>query len=138
MGKEEPKLVDLEEIDYEDLRAYLSDLPMTWYPDLIRAMVEAAYKKEVFVRPQGCSTMVQNWEKGIHQHYGTLSKIKLGMTRDEVVAALDEPDAKGGKTRKYPTPCIFKYGDVELHFQPWKNGKLAMVWDEGREIILLK
>jgi hypothetical protein len=36
------------QLSYEQLRAYLRDLPMTWYPDLLRSMVEAAYEKKVF------------------------------------------------------------------------------------------
>lgn len=48
--------------EYEKLRAMLEDLPMTWYPDLLRAMTEAAYKKNVFV-PGGASNFVREVEK---------------------------------------------------------------------------
>jgi hypothetical protein len=44
-------------INYEELRAGLMNLPDTWYPDLIRALVEASYKKGVW-KPNGCSTFV--------------------------------------------------------------------------------
>ncbi len=48
--------------NYEDLRTQLGQLPSTWYPDLIRALVEAAYKKNVFV-PGGASRLVHGFEK---------------------------------------------------------------------------
>lgn len=44
--------------NYEQLRYELKKLPMTWYPDLIRALVEAAYEKNVFV-PNHASVFVQ-------------------------------------------------------------------------------
>jgi hypothetical protein len=62
-----------------------------------------------------------------------LTNVRLGMTRDEVVAVIGEPDAKGGTSRKYPTPSIYKYGDIELHFQGWKDGILCLIWDEANE-----
>jgi len=123
-------------VSYEELRKHLTELPPTWYPDLIRAMAEASYKKNVFKVPFGCSTFIKHLEK--EWHYDILSKIKLGMTREEVVAILGEPDAKGGSTRKYPTPSVFKYGDVEIHFQGWKKGTLTFVWDEKMEVSLLR
>jgi hypothetical protein len=45
-----------------------------------------------------------------------VQKVKIGMTREEVRAALGEPDATGATSRKYPIPAIWKYGEVELHF----------------------
>ncbi len=65
-----------------------------------------------------------------------LAKVKLGMTREEVVAAVGEPDDKGATSRKYPTPSVYKYGDIELHFLPWKNGTLDTIWDEANERVI--
>jgi hypothetical protein len=48
--------------NYEELRSYLEDLPLTWYPDLLRAMVEAAYNKDVFM-PGGASKFVEHIER---------------------------------------------------------------------------
>jgi hypothetical protein len=61
------------------------------------------------------------------------------MTREEVVAALGPPDDVGVTSRKYPTPAIYKYGAIELHFEPWKNGKLIRAYteDERRNGIVL-
>lgn len=46
---------------YTKLREHLTNLPMTWYPDLIRAVVLAAYDKGVFV-PGGASEYVKGIE----------------------------------------------------------------------------
>lgn len=48
--------------NYESLRQELSELPMTWYPDLIRAMIEAAIKKKVFLKG-GATRFVRDVEK---------------------------------------------------------------------------
>lgn len=37
-------------VDYDDLVEGLSDLPITWYPALIKKMVEVAYEKKVFLK----------------------------------------------------------------------------------------
>ena len=50
---------------YTDLRHTLSNLPLTWYPDLIRALVTEAYRLNVFVRPHGCSTLVKGIEENV-------------------------------------------------------------------------
>jgi hypothetical protein len=52
----------MENAEYESLRSALSNLPDTWYPDLLRAMVNAAYSKNVFVEG-GASTLVKKFEK---------------------------------------------------------------------------
>ena len=51
--------------------------------------------------------------------------LSKGMTRTEVVTVLGEPDNTGGTSRKYRTPCIYVYGDIELTFESWKEGKLV-------------
>lgn len=65
-------------------------------------------------------------------------KIKPGITRQEVIAILGEPDDWGGTSRKYPTPSVFKYGTVQLYFQPWKDGRLIYAADyaDGRRVEL--
>ena len=48
---------------YEDLKRNLQDLPATWYPALIVAMVEAAYSKRVFVDLNGASNLIRQFEQ---------------------------------------------------------------------------
>lgn len=67
-----------------------------------------------------------------------LAKVKSNMTREEVKAILGEPDAEGVTSRKYPTPCVYKYGEIELHFLPWKNGTLTTVYTEKYLLWVLK
>jgi hypothetical protein len=70
-----------------------------------------------------------------------LNRIRIGMTRDEVTAVLGPPDDVGGTSRKYRTPSIYKYGVIELHFEPWKSGKLVMAYtedEEGNGVVLLQ
>lgn len=59
-----------------------------------------------------------------------LLKVKLGMTREEVKAALGEPTDISIGSRKYPRPCVWKYGDIELHFEYPIDGGLWMVYTE--------
>ena len=70
-----------------------------------------------------------------------LSRVSVGMTRDEVVAALGPPDDMGGTSRKYRTPRVYRYGRIEVYFEPWKAGRLHMVYtedDEGNGHVLLE
>lgn len=47
----------------------------------------------------------------------SITGLRVGMSREEVVALLGVPDQEGGTSRKYRTPSIFKYGNVEFHFE---------------------
>jgi hypothetical protein len=53
-----------------------------------------------------------------------LSKARIGMSREEVVSTFGEPDLRGGTSRKYRTPSVFRYGRVEFWFEQWKSGGL--------------
>ena len=62
-------------------------------------------------------------------HSGDFASVRLGMTREEVRARLGEPDDTGGALRKQRIPLVWKYGEVELHFQP--SGELFLIyWDD--------
>ena len=50
-------------------------------------------------------------------------RVRLGMTRSELHQLLGRPDQEGGTSRKYPVPCIYKYGDVEFVFPVAKSAK---------------
>jgi hypothetical protein len=62
-----------------------------------------------------------------------LRRIRIGMTRAQVVAALGAPTDTGCKSRKYKTPAIYKYGNIELHFEPWKAGRLVRAYTEDAQ-----
>ena len=66
---------------------------------------------------------------------GIIDRVKIGMTRDEVAKAIGPPDDHGGTNRKYRTPSIYKYGAIELRFEPWKDGRSvwASVWELALE-----
>lgn len=53
---------------------------------------------------------------GTNETMKVTDKIRVGMTREEVVSILGEPDAEARTTRKYRRPLIYKYGDMEIHF----------------------
>ena len=48
---------------YDDLRSFLEGLPITWYPDLVRAMVQASYRMGVW-NPKGASRFISDVENG--------------------------------------------------------------------------
>jgi hypothetical protein len=49
---------------------------------------------------------------------GEFGPVRLGMTRDDLVRTLGEPADLGGASRSQPRPPIWRYGDVEFHFDP--------------------
>jgi len=70
-----------------------------------------------------------------------VGKLRVGMTRKDVVHVLGLPDHIGGTSRKHKIPSVYKYGDIELHFGPSEAGTLEMVYTEDREsvgIVLLR
>lgn len=60
-----------------------------------------------------------------------VTKIRLGMTRDEIKQLFGEPPMWGGTSRKYRTPCVYRYGQIELGFGPYKDSGLSYVMDIG-------
>ena len=53
---------------FSDLRDLLMDIPMTWYPALIKTMIKQAYLKKVFVKG-GASQFIKNVEKKLGDHF---------------------------------------------------------------------
>jgi hypothetical protein len=68
-----------------------------------------------------------------------IGRIRIGMTRGEVVQALGPPDDQGVTSRKYRTPSLSKYGEIEIHFEPWEDCKLIRAYteDEHRNGVVL-
>ncbi len=48
-------------------------------------------------------------------------RVRLGMSRSELHDLLGRPDQEGGTSRKYRTPSIYKYGDVQFVFPGAKS-----------------
>lgn len=63
----------IEDLNYEQLREALSKLPMTWYPDLIRAMVEASLEKGTWHPMMGASGFVHKVEQDWHTRHRSCS-----------------------------------------------------------------
>ena len=64
--------------------------------------------------------------------------IKLDMTQNEIIAILGQPDAVS-TTVKNGLPVIFKYHDIEFHFDAQKNHTLFLVYsDETEDLCILK
>ena len=59
----------------------------------------------------------------------SIENLRIGMSREEVVAILGEPDKQGGTSRKYNTPSILKYGQIEFIFERWKSGGLVEAYE---------
>jgi hypothetical protein len=47
-----------------------------------------------------------------------LNGVHLGLTQEQVIQTLGPPEMIGGQSRKRRQPTIFKYGNLETHFNP--------------------
>ena len=65
---------------------------------------------------------------------GDICPVRLGMTRDDLRAILGEPDDVGGTSRKYPNPAIWKYGELEFHFEQGQDGTLWLIYSEVNDV----
>lgn len=74
--------------DYEELDAYLKEMPMTWYPALIKTMIEAAHAKKVF-------------RVGRAHHFVKAIEEKLGHPISEEVCP-ESPESKSGLICRMP------------------------------------
>ena len=61
---------------------------------------------------------------------GDICPLRLGMSRDEIKTLLGQPDDTSTPSRKYRTPSILKYGDVEFHFGLGPEGRLQLIYLE--------
>ena len=52
------------------------------------------------------------------------------MSRDELKAVLGQPDDVSTTSRRWHTPAIYKYGDVEFHFGSGPEGTLELIYRE--------
>jgi len=67
---------------------------------------------------------------------GDIGPIRLGCTREELRGVLGEPDDRGGTSRKYPEPVIWRYGKLEFHFDDREGGGgLALIFLERDGVV---
>jgi hypothetical protein len=66
---------------------------------------------------------------------GDICPVQLGMTRDELNAILGEPDDVSTMSRKERVPAIWKYDDLEFHFEHGSNGTLWLIFREVDNIV---
>ena len=57
------------------------------------------------------------------------------MSRDELRAIFGQTEVTGGTSCKYPTPTIWKYGELEFHFGSKADDKLSLIYMEQDEIV---
>ncbi len=80
------------------------------------------------------------WDLLPSEVFQIVRKLKIGMTRQEVQSILGEAEDTGGFFRRYRSPSILKYGNVELHFEQPQDGELKFAYmedDHGIGITLL-
>ena len=66
-------------------------------------------------------------------HFGTL---RVGDSIDSLKHALGEPQLTGGTSRRYRSPRIWKYGDIEFHLTP--DGKhIRLIFCDSYETLTL-
>ena len=64
---------------------------------------------------------------------GWIQPLRFGMTREQLVAELGEPDDYAQGWRKAKAPMILKYGLVEFHFGPAETDRLLMIYSDTPE-----
>ncbi len=55
--------------------------------------------------------------------------MRLGISRRELQIALGDPDDVGGTSRRHPRPAIWRYEQVEFHFDD--DDALRLIYAEG-------
>lgn len=64
-----------------------------------------------------------------------IDPLRMGMSQEEVMATFGPPDEV--TTEKKGRPLIFKYEDIEFHFDPTRGHALWLVYsDEGGRVKL--
>ncbi len=61
-------------------------------------------------------------------HSGLFGPVRLGMSRSHVHELVGPPDDIGGTSRRYHTPAIWKYGDIEFHFGRRDDNRLYLIY----------
>ena len=73
-------------------------------------------------------------EKILKDKYRAISPIKFGMTQEEIISMFGQPTDVSVEKK----PLIFKYADIEFHFDKLNDYKLFLVYsDEEIELSIL-
>ena len=57
-----------------------------------------------------------------------INRIRIGMSKSQIREMFGNPDLEGGSSKKYKEYNVWKFGEVELHFDVTKkNAKLFLV-----------
>lgn len=67
---------------------------------------------------------------------GKYGPVGLGMSSEDVKAALGFPDVVGETRGKKPRPALFKYGDWEFHFAPrqGQGDRLVLIFTDDFDV----
>jgi hypothetical protein len=61
---------------------------------------------------------------------GDICPVRLAMLREEIRTLLGDPDETGGTSQKHRTPAIWKYDDLEFHFDLNSENRLWLIYME--------
>ena len=59
-----------------------------------------------------------------------VAKDIFGLTREELIEYLDVPDTVGATSRKRKTPEIYKYDELEFHFDDQEDGRVWLIYQD--------
>ncbi|MBS0632850.1 MAG: hypothetical protein JSS11_13120 [Verrucomicrobia bacterium] len=62
---------------------------------------------------------------------GSITPLSLGTSQDDIVAIFGTPDQTSEK--KKGRPAIFKYLDIEFHFNPKQGHRLWLIYSENED-----
>lgn len=122
-----PEIGDIGTIVYEDgselfqVESVNAEGLTVWLAEFHLSELERVHGKKV------------DWDQLPAEAVRLAKKVRIGMTRQEVLEILGEPETTGGVSRRHNTPSIYKYGCVELHFEQPTTGTLTLVYLENKE-----
>ena len=66
---------------------------------------------------------------------GDICPIRLGMSRDQLLAVWGEPDEVGATSRRLGKPAIWVYGRVEFHFDHTAGDELFLIYRDTGGVV---
>ena len=59
-----------------------------------------------------------------------LDRLRIGMSREQVKQAVGEPSHTDWQSKRHPEARVWRYGELELHFESPRWGRLWMIYAE--------